>query len=119
MLKSRGFRFSFPVNLILMQAKQVMQNNQISCYNLNQIIMLYLKIKIHKKFSSLIYQNFSYIHPEIKSYITKKKTQLQDPINYNNAISVTSFIPRSIYGYHNLTSTNISNENMNAILYIP
>lgn len=49
----------------------------------------------------------------------KKKTQLQDPINYNNAISVTSFIPRSIYGYHNLTSTNISNENMNAILYIP
>lgn len=49
----------------------------------------------------------------------KKKTQLQDPINYNNAISVTSFIPRSIYGYHNLISTNISNENMNAILYIP
>ena len=40
--------------------------------------------KIHKKVSSLIYQNFS----EIKSYynITKKKTQLQDPINYNNDI---------------------------------
>ena len=79
----KGIQIQFPLSILSWCRHHRLCKiiKSLVCYNLNQIIMLYLNNKnFTRKFPHWFIRIFSYIHPEIKSYITPKKTNCRIPL---------------------------------------